>query len=175
MDQPELTDPRRAPGLRITESGYFARYISSLKASSVKLPKVLLSGPQPSRPGDKAGIYRKSARRKITSGKPFHAQASPSRAASDEYNWDLNYGEIAKIFRAGCIIRAQFLQKITDAYAQNAGIANLLLAPYSNRSLMTISRRCVMSGLCRAEWYSGTDVLCRNCLLRQLSFRSSAS
>ncbi len=45
-------------------------------------------------------------------------------------NWDLNYGEIAKIFRAGCIIRAQFLQKITDAYAQNAGIANLLLAPY---------------------------------------------
>jgi 6-phosphogluconate dehydrogenase len=46
---------------------------------------------------------------------------SQLRAASDEYNWDLNYGEIAKIFRAGCIIRAQFLQKITDAYEQNTG------------------------------------------------------
>ncbi|MCV6070581.1 NADP-dependent phosphogluconate dehydrogenase, partial [Escherichia coli] len=55
---------------------------------------------------------------------------SQLRAASDEYHWDLNYGEIAKIFRAGCIIRAQFLQKITDAYAKNAGIANLLLDPY---------------------------------------------
>lgn len=55
---------------------------------------------------------------------------SQLRAASEEYNWDLNYGEIAKIFRAGCIIRAQFLQKITDAYAENPQIANLLLAPY---------------------------------------------
>ncbi|MBK4773223.1 MAG: NADP-dependent phosphogluconate dehydrogenase, partial [Pantoea sp. Morm] len=45
-------------------------------------------------------------------------------------NWDLHYGEIAKIFRAGCIIRAQFLQKITDAYATDANIANLLLDPY---------------------------------------------
>lgn len=34
------------------------------------------------------------------------------RAASEEYNWDLQYGEIAKIFRAGCIIRARFLQKL---------------------------------------------------------------
>ena len=42
----------------------------------------------------------------------------------------VTYGDIAKIFRAGCIIRAQFLQKITDAYAQDADIANLLLAPY---------------------------------------------
>ncbi|MWN60938.1 NADP-dependent phosphogluconate dehydrogenase, partial [Escherichia coli] len=42
----------------------------------------------------------------------------------------LQYGEIAKIFRAGCIIRAQFLQKITDAYANNDKIENLLLDPY---------------------------------------------
>ena len=46
-------------------------------------------------------------------------RASPSCVLLlTEYNWDLNYGEIAKIFRAGCIIRAQFLQKITDAYAK---------------------------------------------------------
>ncbi|MDC9201490.1 NADP-dependent phosphogluconate dehydrogenase, partial [Clostridioides difficile] len=52
------------------------------------------------------------------------------RAASEEYNWDLQYGEIAKIFRAGCIIRARFLQKITDAYNQDKNLKNLLLDPY---------------------------------------------
>ncbi len=38
------------------------------------------------------------------------------RVASDQYDWSLNYGEIAKIWREGCIIRARFLQKITDAF-----------------------------------------------------------
>ena len=38
--------------------------------------------------------------------------------AQNEYDWELNFGEIAKIFRGGCIIRARFLQKITEAYAQ---------------------------------------------------------
>lgn len=52
------------------------------------------------------------------------------KAASDEYEWDLQYGEIAKIFRAGCIIRARFLQKITDAYNNDKNLNNLLLDPY---------------------------------------------
>jgi len=52
------------------------------------------------------------------------------RAASDEYQWDLPYGTIARIFRAGCIIRARFLQKITDAYERDAQLKNLLLDPY---------------------------------------------
>src|SRR5260370_171141 len=51
-------------------------------------------------------------------------------APSEEYKWDLQYGQIAKIFRAGCIIRAGFLQKITDAYKTNADLHNLLLDPY---------------------------------------------
>ena len=57
------------------------------------------------------------------------------KAASEHYNWQLNYGEIAKIFRAGCIIRAQFLQKITDAYSENNNIDNLLLAPYFSKTV----------------------------------------
>jgi 6-phosphogluconate dehydrogenase len=52
------------------------------------------------------------------------------RAASDENGWDLDYGGIAKIFRAGCIIRARFLQKITDAYRNDGALKNLLLDPY---------------------------------------------
>ncbi|WP_455425033.1 NADP-dependent phosphogluconate dehydrogenase [Dryocola sp. LX212] len=114
----------------ITES-VFARYISSLKEQRVAASKVL-SGPQ-AKPfsGDKAEFGEK-VRRALYLGKIVsYAQGfSQLRAASEENNWDLNYGEIAKIFRAGCIIRAQFLQKITDAYAENPAIANLLLAPY---------------------------------------------
>ncbi|ANI82293.1 NADP-dependent phosphogluconate dehydrogenase [Kosakonia oryzae] len=118
----------------ITES-VFARYISSLKEQRVAASKVL-SGPQAKTfSGDKAEFAEK-VRRALYLGKIVsYAQGfSQLRAASEEYSWDLNYGEIAKIFRAGCIIRAQFLQKITDAYEQNPSIANLLLAPYFKKA-----------------------------------------
>ena len=52
------------------------------------------------------------------------------RVASKENNWNLPFGEIASIWRAGCIIRARFLQKITDAYGRDADLANLLLDEY---------------------------------------------
>ena len=52
------------------------------------------------------------------------------KAASEQYNWNLQYGDIAMIFRGGCIIRAQFLQKIKDAYDRDANLNNLLLDPY---------------------------------------------
>jgi 6-phosphogluconate dehydrogenase len=56
------------------------------------------------------------------------------RAAQVEYKWKLNFGEIAKIWRGGCIIRAAFLQKITDAYKRKPDLANLLLDPYFNKT-----------------------------------------
>ncbi len=49
------------------------------------------------------------------------------RQASEEYDYGLNLGEIAAIWRAGCIIRARFLNRITDAYNRNPGLTNLLL------------------------------------------------
>jgi 6-phosphogluconate dehydrogenase len=49
------------------------------------------------------------------------------RKASQEYQYDLNLGEIAKIWRAGCIIRAELLNDITAAYNRNADLENLLL------------------------------------------------
>lgn len=118
------------PVTLITES-VFARYISSLKDQRVAASKVL-SGPTPKAfSGDKKAFIE-NVRRALYLGKIVsYAQGFQQlKAASDEYSWDLNYGEIAKIFRAGCIIRAQFLQKITDAYNEDANIANLLLAPY---------------------------------------------
>ena len=52
------------------------------------------------------------------------------RAAAAEYHWDLNYGEIALMWRGGCIIRAQFLHNIKEAYDNNPGLQNLLLDDY---------------------------------------------
>jgi 6-phosphogluconate dehydrogenase len=57
------------------------------------------------------------------------------REAQKEYNWKLNFAEIAAIWRGGCIIRARFLQKITDAYARNSELVNLLLDPYFNEQV----------------------------------------
>ncbi|MDG0995496.1 MAG: decarboxylating NADP(+)-dependent phosphogluconate dehydrogenase [Akkermansiaceae bacterium] len=48
----------------------------------------------------------------------------------DDKGWDLNLGEIAKIWRGGCIIRARFLNRITDAYTSDAPPSNLMLAPF---------------------------------------------
>ena len=50
--------------------------------------------------------------------------------ASEEYGWDLDFGSIAMIWRGGCIIRARFLQRITDAYERDKSLPNLLLDPY---------------------------------------------
>ncbi len=52
------------------------------------------------------------------------------RAAATEYKWDLNYGSIAMMWRGGCIIRAQFLEEIKNAFEVNPKLANLVLAPY---------------------------------------------
>src|SRR5690606_8591442 len=50
--------------------------------------------------------------------------------AARVYGWKLNLGEIASIWRGGCIIRAQFLDRIREAYDQNPSLPNLLLDPY---------------------------------------------
>lgn len=52
------------------------------------------------------------------------------RAGAAEYGWDIDLGAIAKIWRGGCIIRAQFLNRITEAYAEAPDLAVLLTAPY---------------------------------------------
>ena len=56
-------------------------------------------------------------------------------AGAAEYQWDIKKGDIAKIWRGGCIIRAQFLNRITEAYADQPDIPALLLAPYFREAL----------------------------------------
>jgi 6-phosphogluconate dehydrogenase len=52
------------------------------------------------------------------------------RAGAVEYNWNIDLGAVSKIWRGGCIIRAQFLNRIADAYAVNAGLESLIFDPY---------------------------------------------
>jgi 6-phosphogluconate dehydrogenase len=114
----------------ITES-VFARVLSSLKSQRVAASKVL-AGPQ-AKPfaGDRVAFVEAVRRALYLSKVISYAQGfAQLRAASEEYKWGLDFGGIAKIFRAGCIIRARFLQKITDAYAHDPALANLLLDPY---------------------------------------------
>ncbi|WP_321868864.1 NADP-dependent phosphogluconate dehydrogenase [Burkholderia ubonensis] len=114
----------------ITES-VFARVLSSLKTERVAASKVL-SGPSATPlQGDRAAFVEAVRRALYLSKVISYAQGfAQLRTASEEYGWNLDLGAIAKIFRAGCIIRARFLQKITDAYAKDPALANLLLDPY---------------------------------------------
>ena len=52
------------------------------------------------------------------------------RAASQANDWNLKLGEMAMIWRGGCIIRARFLNRITEAYAEHGDVENLLMVPY---------------------------------------------
>lgn len=114
----------------ITES-VFARYISALKDERLKASKVLPKPAEYSFNGDKQQLVEKIRQALYFSKIMSYAQGfAQMKTASDEYDWKLPYGEIAKIFCAGCIIRAQFLQKITEAYENNPALSNLMLDDY---------------------------------------------
>ncbi|MFL0269733.1 NADP-dependent phosphogluconate dehydrogenase [Candidatus Clostridium radicumherbarum] len=114
----------------ITES-VFARFISAMKEERVAASKILKGPAVKPFSGDKK-VFIESVRKALYMSKICsYAQGfAQMRAASEAYNWNLQYGDIAMIFRGGCIIRAQFLQRIKDAYDMNPGLKNLLLDPY---------------------------------------------
>ncbi|MFC7320558.1 NADP-dependent phosphogluconate dehydrogenase [Halobacillus campisalis] len=114
----------------ITES-VFSRFLSAMKEERVKASKIL-SGPDV-KPftGDKAEVIESVRKALYFSKIVSYAQGfAQMRSASEENEWNLQYGDIAMIFRGGCIIRAQFLQKIKEAYDREADLDNLLLDPY---------------------------------------------
>ncbi len=122
------------PAPTIAES-VFSRCLSAIKEERVAASKVL-KGPGKKYKGSKkalvAAIHDALYCSKICS----YAQGFQlMREAQKEYKWKLNFGEIAQIWRGGCIIRAVFLQKITEAYARNPNLANLLLDPYFNKTV----------------------------------------
>jgi 6-phosphogluconate dehydrogenase len=114
----------------ITES-VFARFLSSLKGERTEASQ-LLKGPPPSQLQLTREVFVEQVRRALYTSKICsYAQGfAQMRAASEHFQWNLKFGDIAKIFRGGCIIRARFLQNITDAFERNSQLHNLLLDPY---------------------------------------------
>ncbi len=113
----------------------FARCLSAVKEERVAASKVL-PAPQHAFSGDKAEFINAIRDALYCSKICSYAQGFQlMRAAQEEYHWKLNFGEIAQIFRGGCIIRARFLQKITEAYERDPDLANLLLDPYFKEAI----------------------------------------
>lgn len=111
----------------------YERYLSSMKEERVIANKVLkVTEKKAAFSNEESEELIEAVRRALYSSKICaYAQGfSLMRAASMQYGWDLNLGDIAKIFRGGCIIRAQFLNSIYEAYERKKDLVNLLLADY---------------------------------------------
>ncbi|MGA3170602.1 MAG: NADP-dependent phosphogluconate dehydrogenase [Chthoniobacteraceae bacterium] len=108
-----------------------ARVISSRKAGRVEASEIL---PRPAaKPftGDRQRLIDAVRDALYASKIVSYAQGMELLgAASATYGWHLKFGDIATIWRGGCIIRAQFLNRIKEAYERNPGLKNLLLDPF---------------------------------------------
>ncbi|MCG2716815.1 MAG: decarboxylating NADP(+)-dependent phosphogluconate dehydrogenase, partial [Candidatus Marinimicrobia bacterium] len=108
----------------------FARSMSAIKEERVAA-SALLQGPKVKFKGDKREFLEKIRKGLFASKICSYAQGFQlMKAAAKEYNWDLNYGEIALMWRGGCIIRAQFLGNIKEAFNKKPDLSNLLLDDY---------------------------------------------
>ncbi|GAP08410.1 MAG TPA: NADP-dependent phosphogluconate dehydrogenase [Anaerolinea thermolimosa] len=104
-----------------------SRILSGLKSERVAASRVL-HGPTGHYTGNRSELIE-AARAALYAGKVLaYAQGmSLLRTASQEYQYNFDLAEIARIWRAGCIIRASLLGNITNAYRRNPGLTNLLL------------------------------------------------
>jgi 6-phosphogluconate dehydrogenase len=118
------------PASIITQS-LFARYLSSLKEERVQAADIL-AGPELDEGNFDRDVWIEYIRQALYVGKVCaYAQGfTQYKTTSELYDWDLPLKDIALIFRGGCIIRAEFLNVISEAYQEQPDLANLLIAPY---------------------------------------------
>ena len=117
------------PLTAITEA-VFARALSSLKDERTAAAGIL-SGPRAASDDHDTGIVDDIRSALYASKVVAYAQGfQQMRAASQTHDWDLDLGAMATIWRGGCIIRARFLNRISDAYAGGDEVVNLLTVPY---------------------------------------------
>ena len=116
-----------APAPTVAEA-VFARCLSALKEERVAASKAIAAEGTVPFAGDKAAFIEAVRQALYASKICSYAQGFQLiRLAAKEYGWNLNYGEIALLWRGGCIIRATFLEKIKEAFDKNPALDNLLL------------------------------------------------
>lgn len=122
------------PVTGITEA-VFARFVSAIKDERIAASAVL-TGPGTAFKGDVDQFILDIRDALYASKIVAYAQGFVQmHSAAIEHGWKLHPGEIATIWRGGCIIRARFLNRIKDAYDENSDIVNLMLAPYFTEAL----------------------------------------
>jgi 6-phosphogluconate dehydrogenase len=125
-----------APSPTIAEA-VFARCLSAIKEERVAASKIL-NGPASTfkEKGDKKTFIEDVRKALYASKICSYAQGFQlMRLAATEYKWDLRYGQIALMWRGGCIIRAKFLGDIKAAYDANPNLPNLLLSPFFKKAI----------------------------------------
>ncbi|QCI27089.1 decarboxylating NADP(+)-dependent phosphogluconate dehydrogenase [Buchnera aphidicola] len=117
--------------LTIITNSVFSRYLSSLKSQRTLASKIL-SGPKINSIIHNQEDFIEKLRQALYLGKiiSYSQGFSQLGSASKKYFWNLKCGNIAKIFRSGCIIQAACLNKIVDIYKYDDIIINLLFSPY---------------------------------------------
>jgi 6-phosphogluconate dehydrogenase len=117
--------------LSVIASAVEARILSALKDERVAASAVL-KGPSPAPySGDRAKLIEAVRDALYASKIISYAQGMVQLGKAGElYNWNLNFEDIASIWRGGCIIRARFLNHITEAYKKNPALKNLVLDPF---------------------------------------------
>jgi 6-phosphogluconate dehydrogenase len=122
------------PATTITEA-VFARVLSSLKDQRVHASRIL-PGPNSRFEGSRSDNVEAIRQALYASKVVAYAQGFEQMlAAAAEHGWTLRPGEIAAIWRGGCIIRARFLDRIKDAFEEESATQNLLLAPYFTKAV----------------------------------------
>ena len=122
------------PSTLVTEAVY-ARCLSALKECRIRASKVL-QGPSGTFDGDRDGFIEDVRRALYASKICSYAQGFVQlQGASQQYHWNLDFGQCALLWRGGCIIRARFLDHIKAAFDADPTLENLLLAPYFQRAV----------------------------------------
>jgi 6-phosphogluconate dehydrogenase len=122
------------PSTLVTEAVY-ARSLSAMKAERTRASRVL-KGPDLQNHGDTQTFVEEVRQALYASKIASYAQGFVQLAAAAKENeWQLDYRSIAMLWRGGCIIRAQFLERIAEAYDAEPNLENLMLAPYFQKAL----------------------------------------
>jgi 6-phosphogluconate dehydrogenase len=118
----------------------YARAVSAMKEERVAAAKKL-KGPRPAIKGDPAKIIEDIRQALYASKIVSYTQGYMlMRAAAREYQWNLNYGGIALMWRGGCIIRSIFLGRIKEAFDQSPKLSNLMLDPFFRKAIKGCQR-----------------------------------
>ncbi|MYD10547.1 MAG: decarboxylating NADP(+)-dependent phosphogluconate dehydrogenase [Chloroflexi bacterium] len=122
--------------LTLIGEAVFARCLSAIKDQRVAASNVL-PGPQVEFEGDRVAFIRDLEQAVYAAKIISYTQGYMlMQDAARTYNWNLNYGGVALMWREGCIIRSAFLGKIQEAYAEDPALANLLLNDYFSAAVI---------------------------------------